>query len=149
MANEAMGLITRNRVLSSLRDHLYQLKVIADQKRASEQLYKEQASVTKGELLEIDGENGSGVRFEYEGKEYAAIVCQPGTPKIWDLENLVPWLKKNGHWDKVKTTILDPEKLAAEISMGNISATETEKFQLDGTTPTAYVKFVNPKPDSK
>lgn len=149
MANDSMDLIRKNRVLESLRDHLHQLKGIADQKKAAELHYKEHASVTREELREIDGENGTGVRFEYDGKECAAIVCQANTPKIWDLENLIPWLKENGHWDKVKSTVLDANKLAAEISVGNISATETEKFQMDGTKPTAYVKFVNPKPDSK
>lgn len=145
----AMETIQKSRMLNSVRDHLNQLKMIADQKRGAEALYKEQASVVLTELAELDGENGPGVRFEYEGNEYAARVCQPDTPKIWDLENLIPWLKQNGYWDKVKTTVLDPNKLAAEISVGNISATDTEKFQLDAKKPTAYVKFINPTPESK
>jgi hypothetical protein len=140
--------IVGTRALNALRVKLANAKAAAEQKRQAENIYKEVAGDAMPDLLLVDGKNGSGVRFEYEGKEYAAIVCQPDSQWHWDPAPLVEYLKSIGKFDDVSVTVLDPEKLESEMAAGNIDRKKMKKFQVEKPA-TPYVKFINPKPDSK
>lgn len=144
---DSRSMINQSRMLTGLRRKLADLKRLSVLKSQTESQYKEFAAPALTELLETDGPNGSGVKFELDGIEYAAIACQPDPVKLWDAEPLIEWLKKNNHWDRVSTTSLDPVKLQAEIAAGNIPA-RVNRFQIEDKPKTPYVKFIKPKPDS-
>lgn len=140
--------VKTSRLLTGLRAKLVYVKAAAEAKRLSENTYKEQAANALADLLEVDGPNGSGVRFVYEDKEYAAFACQPSSEWTWDAAPLVEWLKDNGFFDRVSVTVVDPEKLESEMAVGNIKRSDLEKFQVEKER-SPYVKFINPKPDSR
>lgn len=140
--------IGKSRVLDRLRYMLATAKGAAEQKRTAENLYKEAAADVLSDLRELDGVNGSGVRFQWEDKEYAGYVCQPEDELVWDAAALTEYLKKIGRYDAVSVTVLDPEKLESELAAGNIRRASLEKFQVRKSS-TPYLKFMNPKPDSK
>lgn len=144
--SETTDRIKRQRMLTEIREGLKGVKSAAQRKKDSEALYKENTSLVLPMMLEVDGPNGKGIRFEFEDQEYAAIACQPDAGKLWDTPALITELKKRGVWQKVSTTQLDPQKLAAEIEAGNLPS--FEEFMLDAPEKSAYVKFVNPKPEN-
>lgn len=145
---DALRSRTSRALIDGLRAKLAELKAFSAQKATAESLHKKAAAEILPELKEIDGENGPGVRFEYEGREYAAFVCQPEPEQVWNAAPLVQWLKDNGHWDSVSVTVLDPQKLEAELAAGNINRGKLARFIVKKPR-TPYVKFGNPKPDSK
>lgn len=140
--------IRNSRVLDRLRYKLQTAKGAAEHKRKSENLYKEASADALSDLRELDGANGPGVRFEWEGKEYAGYVCQPEDALIWDAARLTEHLMKIGKYEVVSVTVIDPEKLESEIAAGNIKRDSLKKFQI-ASPRTSYLKFINPKPDSK
>lgn len=137
-----------SRTLAAVKSKLVTLKAVAENKRAAEVAYKEAAADVFPDLLELDGTNGSGVRFEYEGAEFAGYVCAPVPERIWDPAPLVEYLKEKGYFDSVSVTVVDPEKLESEMAAGNIKREELDKFQIEKPR-TPYLKIINPKPDSK
>lgn len=145
---ESRSIIDQRRLLGGLRRKLADLKRLSILKSQTEAQYKEFAAPALADLFETDGPNGNGVKFELDGVEYAAIACQPTPGKLWDAQPLIEWLKANGHWAKVSTEVLDPQKLQAEIAAGNIPEKRVAKFQIDEEPKKPYVKFINPKPDS-
>lgn len=141
--------VRKNRLLSALREklaHAKSLSVVASQAEVSR---KEASAMALEDLIEVDGLNGNGVRFEFEGKELAAFACQPDPGKFWDGAPLIEWLKANGYWKSVSVTTLDPAKLEAEIAAGNIKRVDVEKFQVTGEPKAPSVKWINPKPESR
>ncbi|HWV46848.1 MAG TPA: hypothetical protein VN039_12660 [Nitrospira sp.] len=146
---DSRSMIDNRRLLSGLKRKLADLKRLSILKSQTESQYKEFSAPALSELVEADGFNGRGVRFELDGVEYAAIACQPTPGKLWNAEPLIEWLKKNGHWSNVSTEVLDPHKLQAEIAAGNIPQRSVAKFQIDEEPKKPYVKFINPKPDSQ
>jgi len=137
------------RLLNGLRDKLFSAKAASEAKNMADTRYKEISADALGDLIAVDGLNGTGVRFEYGDKEVAAFACQPDAGKYWDAAPLIEWLTEHGYWAQVSTTQLDPIKLEAEIASGNIKRADVEKFQVTGEPKKPYVKFINPKPDSK
>lgn len=140
--------INKSRTLERLRYMLSTAKGAAENKRKAESLYKEAAADALSDLEVLDGKNGSGVRFEWEDKEYAAIVCAPEDELVWDAARLTEHLKNIGKYEDVCVTVIDPEKLESEIAAGNIKRATLKKFQV-AKPRTPYLKFINPKPDSK
>lgn len=136
------------RVLNALRRKLEVLKAAAEDKRATEGVYKQASADALADLLTVEGPNGDGVRFMYQDKEYAAFACKPQSEMIWDAAPLVEWLKENGVFDRVSVTVVDPEKLESEMAAGNIKRSDLDKFQVEKER-SAYVKFINPRPESK
>lgn len=147
---DVMESIRKERTLEMLRSRLQTLKSAAFMKKQAEQNYQEVASAVKTALKEVAGTNGTPVRFWVDGDEHAAILSKPKPELSWNLELLVPWLQENGFWDKVSTQVVDPLKLASEISVGNIVLTEeqTAAFQYMSKDVAASVRFVNPTSDS-
>ena len=136
-------------VLDKLRAKLADLKAVSAVKSDAETQYKDLAADIIPELRELGGgDNGPGVRLEWGGKEWAAFVCQPEPEQTWDAAPLIEWLKENGHWATVSTTVLDPQKLETEMAAGNIDRRKLAKFIVK-TPRKPYVKWGNPKPDSK
>lgn len=140
--------VRNSRTLNLLRYKLETVKGTAENKRKAETLYKEAAADALADLLTLDGPNGDGIRFNYEDKEYAAFACQPSSEWTWDAAPLVEWLKENGFFDRVSVTVVDPEKLESEMAAGNINREYLEKFMVEKER-SAYVKFINPRPESK
>lgn len=136
------------RVLNALRRKLEVLKAAAEDKRATEGVYKQASADALADLLTVEGPNGDGVRFMYQDKEYAAFACKPSSEWTWDAALLVEWLKENGVFDRVSVTVVDPEKLESEMAAGNIKRSDLDKFQVEKER-SAYVKFINPRPESK
>jgi hypothetical protein len=143
-----VGTVHKRRALEALRGRLAEYKRAALNKAQAEGYRAELAQRTLEEMAAVDGYNGNGVRFQYEGQELAAFACQPEPEKYWDPAKLVEHLKKTGVWDRVSTTVLDPQKLEAEIASGNIRRSSLDKFIVQ-KPKSPYVKFINPKPDSK
>ena len=140
--------LNKNRVLSKLREKLSGAKMLSVTASQAEVARKEAAAQALKDLIEVDGVNGNGVRFEFEGNELAAFACQPDPGKYWDGAPLIEWLKANGHWEKVRVTTLDPAKLEAELAAGNIKRDDIAKFQVTGEPKAPSVKWINPKPQS-
>ena len=92
-------------------------------------------------LLRKEDPEDQGVPVEVWGDKYEAHVQQNRTPENWDMEELVPWLKENGHWPFVMTEILDQAKLEAEIRAGNIPRRLIRKFLVKGTPPQPFIRF--------
>lgn len=145
---DSRSMINQSRLLTGLRRKLADVKRLSILKSQTESQYKEFAAPVLTELLELDGPNGNGVKFELDGVEYAAFACQPDAAKLWDAEPLIEWLKKYNYWDRVSTTSLDPVKLQAEIAAGNIPVAKVNRFQIDDKPKSPYVKFIKPKPES-
>lgn len=145
---ESRSMIDRQRLLGGLRRKLADVKRLSILKSQTATQYDEFAAPALLELLEVDGPNGNGVKFELDGVEHAAIACQADGGKFWDAEPLIEWLKANGHWAKVSMEVLDPQKLQAEIAAGNIPQKRVAKFQIEGEKKKPYVKFIKPKPES-
>lgn len=82
-----------------------------------------------------------GVSVEVWGQLFEAHYQQNRTPEHWDMEKLVPWLKKTGLWARVMTEVLDQAKLEAEIRAGNISRREVRKFLVKGNPPRPFIRF--------
>lgn len=145
---DSRSMINRERMLTGLRKKLADLKRLSILKSQTNSQYDEFAAPALAELLDVDGANGSGVRFELDGVEYAAFACQADPGRYWDTAPLIDFLKKRGWWDKVSMEVLDPQKLQAEIAAGNIPEKLVAKFQVTGEPKKPYVKFINPKPES-
>lgn len=142
--------VKKQRMLNGLRDMLSSLKGLRIGEKQAAEASKEYAAQIKPLLEDVDGLNGGGVRFEFEGVEYAALVCQPDAGKIWDAAPLIEHLKQSpALWRKVSTTVLDPMKLEAEMAAGNINREELLKFQIPDKLKASYIKFVNAKPESQ
>lgn len=141
--------IQRSRLLRELKESLLpNMKRASNEKKDAEAGYKDTASAVLPVIVEVNGINGTGVRFEYEGQEYAAYVCQPEPAKLWDAAPLIEYLKENGHWQKVSQRVLDPMMLEAQMAAGNIKREDLEKFQVSQEPGKPYVKWINPKPES-
>lgn len=119
---------------------LERLKEAREEKHAAESDAEEFQNQALPLLAKEDPEN-KGVPVEVYGQLYEAHIQQNRTPEFWDMEKLVPWLKKNGHWAYVMTEVLDQAKLDAEIKAGNISRREIRKFMLKGTPPRPFIRF--------
>lgn len=149
MANEVMDSIKRERVLERLRGLLLLTSRASGEKKVAEQNYKEVSTPAKDLLREIDGENGNGIRFWDGDEEKAAILSKPKPELSWDLEKLVPELRRLGVWDKVSTRVLDANKLASELASGNVQLDGgVEPYQYVSKDVAASIKFINPRPDS-
>lgn len=147
---EAVKGMRDSRLLAGLREQLADLKRLSVAASQAEVQRKEVGAVTLANLREVDGDNGPGVRFDYDGVELAAYAYQPDTRKVWDTENLVEFLKKKGLWtDAVTVATLDPQKLEIEMAAGHIKRSDLARFQIDDKPGTPYVKFMNPKPESR
>ena len=140
--------IRKVRVLDALREKLKLAKVASVNASQTESSRKEVHADAVKDLAEIDGKNGNGVRFDYYGTELAAFVCQPEPELIWDAAPLIEYLQKVGLYDKVSTVVLDPEKLESEMAAGNIKRATLKKFQIEKPR-SPYLKFINPRPESK
>lgn len=140
--------INKSRLLATLREKLATAKQASVSAAAAEVYRKEVHKDAVTDLEVLDGKNGSGVRFTHEGRELAAYVCQPEDELIWDAAPLTEHLKKIGKYDAVSVVVIDPEKLESEIAAGNIKRASLKKFQV-AKPRAAYLKFINPKPDSK
>jgi hypothetical protein len=140
--------IRASRLLTGLRDKLATAKRASENSAAAETYRKEVHKDALVDLEELDGRNGSGVRFQHEDRELAAFVCQPEDELIWDAAALTEHLKKIGKYDAVCVTVIDPEKLESEMAAGNIKRASLKKFQI-AKPRAAYLKFINPKPESK
>lgn len=146
---KAAETLRKNRILPTLRGRLAMAKALSEAASQAEVARKEASALALEGLIEVDGVNGNGVRFEHDGKELAAFACQPKSEKFWDGAPLIEWLKENNLWDQVSVTTLDPAKLEAELAAGNIKREDVEKFQLTGDPKAVSVKWINPKPDSQ
>lgn len=147
--NKAAQKLMRDRALPILREKLAVAKALSEAASQADVARKEASAMALSLLVDMDGINGNGVRFEHEGKELAAFACQPKSEKFWDGAPLIEWLKENNLWDLVSVTTLDPAKLEAEIAAGNIKREDVEKFQVTGDPKAVSVKWINPKPDSQ
>jgi hypothetical protein len=100
-------------------------------------------------FMSILAPDGSPVSFDVDGVGYAAKLMTNKGADTWDVANLVEWLKQNPTlWRKVSTTVLDPAKLDAEISAGNVKREDVAPFVIPGNESASYIKFVNVTPDS-
>lgn len=140
--------IRASRLLFGLRDKLAAAKRASENQTEAENYRKEVHKDALTDLAEVDGKNGSGVRFSYEDRELAAFVCAPADELTWDAAALTEHLKKIGKYDAVSVTVIDPEKLESEMAAGNIKRATLKKFQV-AKPRTPYLKFINPKPESK
>lgn len=140
--------IRTSRILAVLRDKLAAAKRASENQASAENYRKEVHKDALKDLEELDGRNGSGVRFEYGDRELAAYVCAPEDELTWDAAALTDHLKKIGKYDDVCVTVIDPEKLESEMAAGNIKRATLKKFQV-AKPRTPYLKFINPKPESK
>lgn len=147
--NTAAQKLFKDRSLSALRGSLAQAKALSEAASQAEVMRKEASAMALALLIDVDGVNGNGVRFEHDGKELAAFACQPKSEKFWDGAPLIEWLKEKNFWDSVSVTTLDPAKLEAELAAGNIKREDVEKFQVTGDPKAVSVKWINPKPDSQ
>lgn len=140
--------IRTSRLLAGLRDKLAAAKRASENSASAEVFRKEVHKDAITDLTEVDGKNGNGVRFQYEDRELAAFVCAPEDELTWDAAALTAHLKKIGKYDDVCVTVIDPEKLESEMAAGNIRRSTLKRFQV-AKPRTPYLKFINPKPDSK
>jgi hypothetical protein len=146
MTDTKTSTIRRGRVLAEVRKGATELEQAALDVKLAGQRYAELSSTLKPKVLEVDGENGNGVRFDGLQGERAVMYIQPTPGKEWDAPRLIEELKRRGVWAKVSTTSLDTHKLAAEIAAGNLPA--FEEFQTELEPRGASLRFVNAKPDS-
>lgn len=151
MANtDVLDAVRKDRLLDSLRGKLRTLKMATQGKKEAQLMYDEIASGVKTDLLEVDGENGAGVRFWIEGQEFCAKLVKPEQELSWDVSKLVPALREAGVWEKVSTRVLDPNKLAAELSTGALTLPgDLKDYQYVSKDVAASVRFVNPTAESK
>lgn len=93
--------------------------------------------------------DGKGVVFDYDGEEIAAWVQQNDPSEFWDVETLIPWLRKNkARWMSSSTRVFDAQKFEAEVAAGNIDPKLVRKFKKSGSAPKPFVRFNKPKKDS-
>jgi hypothetical protein len=92
-------------------------------------------------LIRKEDPEREGVFVTVDGTMVRAKWQQNPAPEDWDLETLIPYLKKKGVWAKVSTEILDQAKLEAEIRAGNLSIRDLRKFKVKGTPPRPFIRL--------
>lgn len=134
--------------LASLRDALRDLKTQRVEKdRLGKLLTKSQPEILAA-LTAADPEN-VGVSVELaNGSTVAAYRVNPEAGETWNMEKLVPYLRKVGALRSVQTTYIDPAKVEAEIKVGNLSSEDLEKFRVKGKPAASYIRFGDATADS-
>lgn len=91
-------------------------------------------------LRAVDPEN-NGVVVTVDGETLCAYYQQNEPGETWDMERLVPYLRKTGMLRSVQTTFIDPQKIEAEIKVGNLAQDELARFRIKHTPPKPFVRF--------
>jgi hypothetical protein len=140
--------LRKRKLLSGLREKLAEFKALAEEKNRLGNTYDVRKGEVLPELVEVDGYNGNGVLFEFEGREYAAIASKPAPEKFWDEAKLTEYLKDKGLYGKATTSVLDPLKLESLMASGQLDRAELAKLQIE-KEKSPSVRFINPKPESQ
>jgi hypothetical protein len=99
--------------------------------------------------LKVLDPDGKGVVFELDGEELAGWYQQNAAGEFWDIETLVPWLRRNkNRWMACSSRVFDSAKFEAEIANGNIRPQTVAKFKKTGNAPSPFVRIDKPKKDS-
>ncbi|GAA2555253.1 hypothetical protein GCM10010423_65600 [Streptomyces levis] len=122
---------------------IFQLEQLLRLREERKELVREEHTTQDRALPMIRKEDPGrdGVEITVDGIRFRAKWQQNEAPEDWDLENLIPYLKKKGIWSRVSTEILDQAKLDAEIRAGNVSLRELRGFKLKGNRPAAFIRF--------
>lgn len=91
-------------------------------------------------LYQVDPE-GEGLTFTCDGVLYTAKPQQNAPRWDWDLEELIPYLRRKRMLDRVMTPVVDSAKVAAEIKAGNLSARDLEDMRIEGEPPRPFVNI--------
>jgi hypothetical protein len=125
---------------SELKHGLENLKRLRDdQKYIATEVHDQQEELLP--LIRKEDPDREGVFVTVDGTMVRAKWQQNAAPEDWDLETLIPYLKKKGVWKRVSTEILDQAKLEAEIRAGNLSIRDLRKFKVKGTPPRPFIRL--------
>lgn len=140
-SRESAGKITEVKMTDA--ELIFQLEQLLRLREERKELVREEHTTQDRALPMIRKEDPGrdGVEITVDGIRFRAKWQQNEAPEDWDLENLIPYLKKKGIWSRVSTEILDQAKLDAEIRAGNVSLRELRGFKLKGNRPAAFIRF--------
>jgi hypothetical protein len=148
MSNTISGTLVNRSKFIELREQLLSLCSIRRTIKNMKDL-EQQRQIRSLALMRELAIGDQSVGFDVDGERHAAKLIRTKSADTWNLADLVEWLKGNPTlWRKVSTTILDTQKLEAEIAAGNIKREDVERFVIPGDERSPYIKFVNVTPDS-